>query len=101
MRSFTCCTAMSTPPDEPPARMASVCTKRRQPTTQSKSVTRRRSEEHTSELQSQSNIVCRLLLEKKIMRFFPSPDRAQRRPTLSLSSPKRLLNGVDVHPGPA
>src|SRR2546430_4919880 len=25
----------------------------------------RRSEEHTSELQSQSNIVCRLLLEKK------------------------------------
>src|SRR2546430_197928 len=27
-----------------------------------------RSEEHTSELQSQSNIVCRLLLEKKITR---------------------------------
>src|SRR2546430_4319959 len=27
--------------------------------------TRARSEEHTSELQSQSNIVCRLLLEKK------------------------------------
>src|SRR2546430_11145229 len=30
-------------------------------------VTRRRSEEHTSELQSQSNLVCRLLLEKKKM----------------------------------
>src|SRR5688572_30978954 len=28
-------------------------------------VTERRSEEHTSELQSQSNLVCRLLLEKK------------------------------------
>src|SRR2546427_8925847 len=28
--------------------------------------TRLRSEEHTSELQSQSNLVCRLLLEKKI-----------------------------------
>src|SRR5688572_31851013 len=28
-----------------------------------------RSEEHTSELQSQSNIVCRLLLEKKKTRF--------------------------------
>src|SRR2546430_9163284 len=28
-------------------------------------ITRRRSEEHTSELQSQSNLVCRLLLEKK------------------------------------
>src|SRR5256886_3750122 len=30
----------------------------------------RRSEEHTSELQSQSNLVCRLLLEKKIYIFF-------------------------------
>src|SRR2546430_5528303 len=29
---------------------------------------RRRSEEHTSELQSQSNLVCRLLLEKKKLR---------------------------------
>src|SRR2546430_11246873 len=28
-------------------------------------VRRQRSEEHTSELQSQSNLVCRLLLEKK------------------------------------
>src|SRR2546430_9905958 len=28
-------------------------------------ITSRRSEEHTSELQSQSNLVCRLLLEKK------------------------------------
>src|SRR5438270_8817532 len=29
----------------------------------------RRSEEHTSELQSQSNLVCRLLLEKKKKRY--------------------------------
>src|SRR2546427_3293011 len=29
----------------------------------------RRSEEHTSELQSQSNLVCRLLLEKKKKKF--------------------------------
>src|SRR2546427_6951131 len=28
-------------------------------------IDRKRSEEHTSELQSQSNLVCRLLLEKK------------------------------------
>src|SRR5688572_31244444 len=28
-------------------------------------ISRERSEEHTSELQSQSNLVCRLLLEKK------------------------------------
>src|SRR2546430_3546989 len=30
-----------------------------------KQIAERRSEEHTSELQSQSNLVCRLLLEKK------------------------------------
>src|SRR2546430_7070331 len=30
-----------------------------------RSITSSRSEEHTSELQSQSNLVCRLLLEKK------------------------------------
>src|SRR2546430_4354144 len=32
-----------------------------------------RSEEHTSELQSQSNLVCRLLLEKKKQHHDPSP----------------------------
>src|SRR2546430_8738974 len=31
----------------------------------------RRSEEHTSELQSQSNLVCRLLLEKKKKKVIP------------------------------
>src|SRR2546430_7340506 len=31
-----------------------------------------RSEEHTSELQSQSNLVCRLLLEKKNIRTYSS-----------------------------
>src|SRR2546430_9069116 len=35
-----------------------------------------RSEEHTSELQSQSNLVCRLLLEKKK----PVPARTKTRP---------------------
>src|SRR2546430_6696352 len=34
-------------------------------TTNAASVSGTRSEEHTSELQSQSNLVCRLLLEKK------------------------------------
>src|SRR2546430_17586912 len=33
--------------------------------------TANRSEEHTSELQSQSNLVCRLLLEKKNNRQWP------------------------------
>src|SRR2546427_2674932 len=32
-----------------------------------------RSEEHTSELQSQSNLVCRLLLEKKKKEIKPRP----------------------------
>src|SRR2546427_7025289 len=40
---------------------------------------RARSEEHTSELQSQSNLVCRLLLEKKNAPMKPSPPVAQRR----------------------
>src|SRR2546430_8963171 len=33
----------------------------------------KRSEEHTSELQSQSNLVCRLLLEKKKKKISRSP----------------------------
>src|SRR2546427_2352649 len=41
---------------------------------------RRRSEEHTSELQSQSNLVCRLLLEKK-KTHRPSTVRAASRRT--------------------
>src|SRR5256885_4208272 len=34
---------------------------------------RRRSEEHTSELQSPCNLVCRLLLEKKNSKAAPTP----------------------------
>src|SRR2546430_2995972 len=40
-------------------------TKPKKPATKSSFTTGIRSEEHTSELQSQSNLVCRLLLEKK------------------------------------
>src|SRR2546430_3703918 len=39
----------------------------------SSSLQRNRSEEHTSELQSQSNLVCRLLLEKKKKHHRPLP----------------------------
>src|SRR2546430_13599908 len=42
-----------------------------------------RSEEHTSELQSQSNLVCRLLLEKKKKRSPCVPDGAPRHLTLA------------------
>src|SRR2546427_7616814 len=38
-----------------------------------------RSEEHTSELQSQSNLVCRLLLEKKKTRPRATAHRSHRR----------------------
>src|SRR2546427_5827990 len=36
-----------------------------------------RSEEHTSELQSQSNLVCRLLLEKKKQKTTPATPKAR------------------------
>src|SRR2546430_4256451 len=39
-----------------------------------------RSEEHTSELQSQSNLVCRLLLEKKSLLVLRGSDRRTRCP---------------------
>src|SRR2546426_1244109 len=41
---------------------------------------RARSEEHTSELQSPCNLVCRLLLEKKKMKARPSPKCAHHAP---------------------
>src|SRR5690242_21493316 len=45
-----------------------------------------RSEEHTSELQSHVNLVCRLLLEKK------------KRPTNRLASPLRQVERMDRKP---
>src|SRR5690606_41914447 len=41
----------------------------------------RRSEEHTSELQSRENLVCRLLLEKKKIRRSISPDQKRQAST--------------------
>src|SRR3954465_9091608 len=37
-----------------------------------------RSEEHTSELQSHDNLVCRLLLEKNSVAAAPDPERQRR-----------------------
>src|SRR5438270_8499814 len=50
--------------------------KNAQPTWMGYSIGRWRSEEHTSELQSQSNLVCRLLLEKKNWRRAPTLTRS-------------------------
>src|SRR5690242_21333903 len=46
---------------------------------------RERSEEHTSELQSHVNLVCRLLLEKKKMLNQPPPSHAHVEPCKRLS----------------
>src|SRR2546430_6731164 len=51
-----------------------------------------RSEEHTSELQSQSNIVCRLLLEKKKV---SGPDLTQPNQALS-NDTQRSVRTVSV-----
>src|SRR2546430_11351501 len=64
------CSSDLSPGAAPPARLSSSCAsstastewiRAKRPTT----CFALRSEEHTSELQSQSNLVCRLLLEKK------------------------------------
>src|SRR5688572_32410865 len=52
-----------------------------------------RSEEHTSELQSQSNLVCRLLLEKKknkIVKTHPLPSPRASLLSLIRPTPTRL-----------
>src|SRR2546427_8825771 len=49
----------------PPLRTIPSWRRPRTPRPRPSSPSGRRSEEHTSELQSQSNLVCRLLLEKK------------------------------------
>src|SRR2546430_6748815 len=61
-------------PQSPVTQAGSACCWRGTPSVRTRSITSSgcsltfrnwRSEEHTSELQSQSNLVCRLLLEKK------------------------------------
>src|SRR2546430_205790 len=55
-------------------------------------VTRLRSEEHTSELQSQSNLVCRLLLEKKKNKYYLSIQSIHKLPpALGLNYAMRTL----------
>src|SRR3989442_4297963 len=64
----------------PPGRMYSA-------TPRARSVSRSRSEEHTSELQSRPHLVCRLLLEKKKLRLKPK----------HLEGDKHHQNVVDEH----
>src|SRR2546427_7950007 len=53
------------PPPSRSAKVSPLCINRLAVTTVWRHFPTHRSEEHTSELQSQSNLVCRLLLEKK------------------------------------
>src|SRR2546430_7286416 len=58
-----------------------------------------RSEEHTSELQSQSNLVCRLLLEKKKKQYYShllSPP-VQLRFVLDLDNIPTAPHGLYIH----
>src|SRR5256886_3021801 len=55
---------------------------------------RGRSEEHTSELQSQSNLVCRLLLEKKKKQQADTPTWKCRKPTRTDPIEPRTLQRV-------
>src|SRR2546430_5216288 len=60
-----------------------------------------RSEEHTSELQSQSNLVCRLLLEKKKLHIHITPYLIKPSSSGASSTPVSLevVASVDfVHP---
>src|SRR2546430_4212554 len=54
-------------------------------------IRRPRSEEHTSELQSQSNLVCRLLLEKKNHRYSWAPASLQSSARLPAASSRHGL----------
>src|SRR2546426_12484518 len=55
---------------------------------------RRRSEEHTSELQSPCNLVCRLLLEKKKKNY----NLAMMRSNMRICTILRVTNHVQYHP---
>src|SRR3712207_8246553 len=59
-------------PDRPRPRRPDLCAERakHQPPALDVEQLKRRSEEHTSELQSRQYLVCRLLLEKKTNQYF-------------------------------
>src|SRR2546430_13023081 len=58
-----------------------------------------RSEEHTSELQSQSNLVCRLLLEKKKNTASHVHDRGQQLPTdFTMTSGRSSTDSARIEP---
>src|SRR2546430_12649945 len=76
------------------------CSASSAPTPSSRSCTtasRSRSEEHTSELQSQSNLVCRLLLEKKKDTLPAQPPACVHRSALARTVQRTPLGYVRQH----
>src|SRR5256886_5880532 len=63
-----------------------------EPTVAQRIVRAKRSEEHTSELQSQSNLVCRLLLEKKKKSSLDRPARLATHHETAFVRPNRLTS---------
>src|SRR2546430_5085437 len=60
-----------------------------------------RSEEHTSELQSQSNLVCRLLLEKKKTSRTPTARARPSAPRLTYPDPPPRVRDLSSRPAHA
>src|SRR5256886_5261700 len=90
--SFSAWNALSQGADGVPARHVAVelgAELRRQPARPGEDALR--SEEHTSELQSQSNLVCRLLLEKKKKNVNRRPRRQRKKPRLHTRELKGLV----------
>src|SRR5256885_7371210 len=73
-----------------PARRASAYWMRRRDGNRQSRLAPARSEEHTSELQSPCNLVCRLLLEKKKV--------SQRRPRINAPTPRPIVTTPPEQP---
>src|SRR5256885_7265676 len=90
------CATATSPPSPPPAPFRSSPAARRASSrcspSRSCAIRRVRSEEHTSELQSPCNLVCRLLLEKKKVTLHRLNADVVSPPLVS----KHALAGVDV-----
>src|SRR5260221_5988682 len=68
------------------------CRKAAPPSSAALALTPTRSDEHTSELQSHSDLVCRLLLEKKKKNFPAVPDSSRETHELSMNPRSQIAS---------
>src|SRR6478736_10121706 len=71
--------------------ISSQCRRARPRSRTCRSCAGKRSEEHTSELQSQSNLVCRLLLEKKKKKLITSLTKTNKK-----NNNKKIVTTVSI-----